>query len=178
MKSWFRLGITIACLSFSARTLVSQARYTATRSTRIQAGVAGMYLRNDYSEDANKGIVVYGDYDFSRWVGLEGEARWGGLISPDKIGENSYLAGPRVTYRRHQITGYGKIMVGRGTITNQFTTGASSFDLYAYGGGLEYKVGSKFNVRVIDGEFQKWPNFAPHTLSPVAISIGIAYVLH
>jgi hypothetical protein len=178
MKSRVRSAVTTACLLFSTHVLVSQARYTATRSTRIQAGAGAMYLKSDYVDDGNQGVVVYGDYDFSRWIGLEAEARWGGIISPGKIGENSYLFGPRVTYRRHRITGYGKIMIGRGTITNQITQGASSFNLFAYGGGVEYKLGNKFNLRVIDGEYQKWPDFAPHTLSPVAISIGIAYILH
>ncbi|ADW69774.1 outer membrane beta-barrel protein [Granulicella tundricola] len=91
-----------ALLSF-APTLFAQAAYTATRSSRIQAGVAVMYLNSDYTDDGNKGLLFFGDYDFNRWVGVEADARLGGLISASDIGENSYSIGPRATYRRGRL---------------------------------------------------------------------------
>ncbi len=46
----------------------------------------------------------------------------------------------------------------------------------AFGGGVEYRVKHHYNLRV-DLEEQKWPDFSPHTLSPIAITAGVAYVI-
>ena len=146
--------------------------------SHIQAGAGVMYLDNDYSDRANQGISVWGDYDFTHLVGVEVEAHFGGIITPDDIGENSYLVGPRFMYHKRKFTGYAKIMLGRGTITNQLLNQSSTFNIVpAYGGGLEYRVAHSLNIRVVDFELQKWPNFEPNTLSPFAISVGLMYVI-
>lgn len=181
IRSWSTAFI-LASLAAFLPNAQGQALATATRTGTIQAGVAGMFLNNDYTARKNEGLVVYGDYDFARlfhlYVGAEAEARFGGLISPDDIGENSYLVGPRLSYRRRNLRVYGKILVGRGTIFHDSPTNntSSSFNLYAGGAGVEYRI-NRFNIRLIDVEQQKWPNFEPNTLSPLAISVGVAYII-
>ncbi len=157
--------------------LHAQASYTATRSTRIQAGVGVLVLKNDYADAYNKGLTLFGDYDFCRFAGIEADAHFGGLVAPDQIGENSYLAGPRFTYRHRKATVYGKVLIGRGSITNQFSNLTASFNAFSYGGGVEYRLAHKLNLRLFDAELQKWPNFESHTLSPVAVTVGLAYIL-
>jgi hypothetical protein len=177
MQTGFKALLLSSTLLLTICRSDAQAVYTATRSSRIQAGFGGLFLNPDYSGRPNQGIGVYVDDDFGRHFGIEAEAHFGGIIAPADVGENSYLIGPRINFRRANLNLYGKIMAGRGTITNQITQGASSFGIYAYGGGLEYRVGRKFNVRPIDVEAQVWPNFYPHGLSPIAITVGIAYVI-
>ena len=174
----FALGAAVF-LPCAART---QAIPTATKSGSIQAGVGAMYLDNDFTDRSNKGLSFWGDYDFLHYkglrVGAELEAHLGGIITPDDIGENSYLAGGRVSfYRRYHLDAYGKFMGGRATITNQDTNAASSFNVYAFGGGIDYRVAHRINIRAVDFELQKWPNFEPHTLSPYAISVGVMYII-
>ena len=103
------------------------------------------------------------------------------MITPDDVTETSYLVGPRISYRRRRLNLYGKIMVGRGTISTVHPTLPNTSSTYniipAYGGGLDYQFSRKLNLRVVDFEVQKWPDFEPHTLSPLAISIGLMYVI-
>ncbi len=179
---WTRTILALAGTLAFIPALHAQAVYAASETAHIQAGFGGLYLRNDYTDRAAEGISLWGDYDFLRFrrvdVGLEVAAHFGGIQTPDDIGENSYLFGPRFSYRRHRLTGYAKILVGRATITNQLLKQSSSYNvLGAYGGGIEYRVARKFNIRAVDLELQKWPDFEPHTLSPVAISVGVSYII-
>ena len=171
---------TIFCLTFSLafiQQLNAQAVYTAERSARISIGVGGSHLNTDYAPNPTYGPSFFADIDLFRHLGLEGEGHIGGVVSPDDIGENSYLAGPRVFLRRSRFTGYGKLMLGRGTITNQLFNLSSSYNIYAYGGGLEYRAARRITVRAIDFEQQKWPDFPPHGLSPLVVTVGASYII-
>ena len=185
MRQLCPFAVILASLAaFLPNAATGQALPTAVKSGTIQAGGAVEYLNNDYSElHHNAGPVIYVDYDFLRvfhlHAGLEAEARFGGIYSPDDIGENTYLIGPRLSYRRGNLNIYAKVLVGRGTIFHNSATNntSSSFNVFAGGGGVEYRVRQRFNIRFIDVEEQKWPNFEPNTLSPFALSAGVAYII-
>jgi len=181
MKRWTALLVLLAALLYVAPQAGAQAVYTATRKTRIQVGAGALYLKNDYTERANEGVTVWGDYDFSKYIGLELEGHFGGIRVPDDINENSYLVGPRLSYRRGRLNIFGKVMVGRGTISTQYTSqpnSSASYNMFAGGGGLEYRASRSFNIRVADIEMQNWYAFKPHSLSPLAVSAGLFYVFH
>ena len=169
------LGLAIHLLP--ATPCEAQAIYAATRTGHLQAGVGGLLLNTDYGARDNKGLAFWADYDFSRHVGLEAGYRLGGLIAPGGIAEDTFLAGPRVLVRRGRATGYARVMAGRGRIENEFYGQASTFNLYSLGGGVEYKVSRRLNVRAVDFELQKWPDFRPSSLSPTVITIGLSYVI-
>ena len=176
MKKWSSSIFGIAALLVLVSTLHAQAVPTGIRKSDIQVGAGVMILNNDYTDKDDKGISIWGDYDFNRLVGVEVEAHFGTIISPSDIGENSYLVGPRIMYHKRKFTVYGKLMLGRGSIIDQFHNTSSSYNIVpAYGGGLEYRVKERFNIRVVDFELQKWPDFEPNTLSPLAISVGLMY---
>ena len=171
---------TIFCFIFSLAlipNLHSQAVYTAERTARISVGAGGSHLNTDYAPEATYGPSLFVDVDFLRHLGVEAEGHLGGVISPDDIGENSYLAGPRAFLRRNRFTGYGKLMLGRGIITNQLYNLSSSYNIYAYGGGLEYRAARRITVRAIDFEMQKWSAFPPNGLSPLVITVGASYII-
>ncbi len=171
---------TIFCLTFSLAfipQLNAQAVYTAERTSRITVGAGGSYLNTDYAPKPTYGPSFFADIDVFRHLGLEAEGHFGGIISPDDIGENSYLAGPRAFIRRSRFTGYAKLMLGRGIITNQLFNLSSSYNIYAGGGGLEYRAARRITVRAIDFEMQKWPNFPPNGLSPLVVTVGASYII-
>jgi hypothetical protein len=178
MKRWSSLVFGFASLLILVPSLHSQAVYTADSRTRIQAGIGVLALNPDYTDAKVVGLSAWGDYDFSRYVGAEISAHFENIITSTDIAEDSYMIGPRFTYRRRRMTVYAKAMVGRGTITNQLYNLSSSYNLYAFGGGLEYKLGRRWNVRVLDFEQEEWINFQPHTLGPTAVTIGLSYIIH
>jgi hypothetical protein len=140
--------------------------------------VGYLFLKPDYVNTNIQGVSFWGDYDFLKHVGVEASVHIGSIITPSDIDENSYMVGPRFMIRRHKFTGYAKFIFGRATITNTDYNLSSSYNAYAYGGGLEYRATRKINVRVLDFEYQQWPNFEPNTLSPIAITVGAAYIIH
>jgi len=181
MKKFLTSVLGVASLLVLVPSMRAQAVYTAERTSRIQAGGGLLYLNNDFTPGSVYGGSFWGDFDFSRHIGLEIEGHLGSLITPDDVTETSYLVGPRISYRRRRLNLYGKIMVGRGTISTVHPTLPNTSSTYniipAYGGGLDYQFSRKLNFRVVDFEVQKWPDFEPHTLSPLAISIGLMYVI-
>lgn len=178
MKKLPNLVVILAGFLMLAPSLLAQAVYTAERTTRVQAGVGVLELNPDYTTEKVIGLSAWADYDFSRHIGAEISTHFGSLITSSDIAENSYMIGPRFTYRRKGLTAYAKVLVGRATITNQLYNLSSSYNAYAFGGGLEYRVGRRLNVRVIDLEQQEWPNFQPHSLSPTVATIGLSYIIH
>lgn len=178
MKKWIQTLLGVAGLLILTPVLHGQAAPAGIYKAHIQAGAGAMFLNNDYTDRKNYGLSLWGDYDFTRLIGVEVEAHLGGIVSPDDIGENSYLVGPRISYHKRKFTVYGKLMIGRGTITNQELNQSSSYNILpAFGGGLEYRIKPHFNIRVFDLEIQKWPDFEPNTLSPLAVSVGLSYVI-
>lgn len=177
MKNFLLALLCLAGVSMATRSISAQAIFTATESTRIQVGGGVTSLNTDYVPRATQGVSFWADYDFHKFLGVEAEGHLAGIISPDDIGENSYLIGPRILYRKRHLTAYGKLLVGRGTITDQVRNHSSTFNLYAFGGGLEYKVSRRLNLRAVDFEMQKWPDFEPNTLSPTVITVGLSYVI-
>ncbi|SNT39270.1 Outer membrane protein beta-barrel domain-containing protein [Granulicella rosea] len=165
-------GVFAGATAASAQALPSAAGGGGT----VQVGVGGTFLNPDYGSKNNGGITAFADYDFMRFVGVEGEAHFGGLISPSDITENTYLAGPRVSYHYNKLTGYGKALFGRGTILNQDTGQSSAFFAIVYGGGVDYRITQHINIRCIDFEQEKWRAFEPHTLSPYTVTVGVSYV--
>jgi hypothetical protein len=119
------------------------------------------------------GMGAYADLKVTRWVQIEGEARWLRFNEYAHNGEDNYLIGPRVpfTYRRFpRWTPYGKVLVGFGK--GDFLYG-NTFNL-AFGGGLDYRLNNRFSIRAFDLEYQRWST-APYTLYPYGASVGLGY---
>lgn len=184
MKKWSSLIFGAACLFVFLPSLRAQAISTATRSgSGLQVGAGLLRLNNDESFHLiNYGITAWADYDFYKFIGVEAEAHFGSIKRADGIGQDTYLVGPRFTYHRRKIGVYGKFLYGHGIIKNEAQQNIpgytnSGYTVYAYGGGVEYRVSHHLNVRPIDIEEQKYPDFYPHTLSPIALSFGASYVI-
>jgi hypothetical protein len=157
----------------------AQAVPTASRAGTIQIGLGGTFVSPDYGSKYAKGLSIYGDFDFTHHLGVEGDIHFASLITPTDIGENSYLIGPRYRYSRNRFTAYGKALFGIGQFQFQqgtYGSGSSAtYGVYAFGGGLDVRATHHINVRAIDFEYQKWPGFAPNGLTPYATTIGVAY---
>ena len=179
------MKIKLSCLLLSAASLLflvpssqAQADYTASKGSRIQAGAGYLFLKPDYVETNIQGVSIWGDYDFWKFVGAEVSVNLGSIITPSDISENSYQVGPRFLYHRRRFTGYGKILFGRATLDkSNYVNQSIGYNIYSFGGGLEYKLTRRINIRAIDFDYQQWPNFEPHTLSPIAITAGASYII-
>ena len=116
-------------------------------------------------------------------IGVEANAHILTLHTPQDLGEDTYEAGPRFFWRKGRFVPYGKALVGYGSFIvqeiqdNPGKFNATSF-MYSLGGGVDIDFRHHITVRAFDLEYQKWPNFANHGLSPTIGTVGVAYRFH
>jgi hypothetical protein len=174
---WQSVAGLLTCvfgLSIGAR---SQATPTASKVGNLQIGIGGLLVSTDYTPKKAGGLTVYGDFDFTKHIGIEGDIHFGSIITPADLGEDSYLLGPRFVIGHKRFSGYGKVLFGVGRLNYQqgfFASNASfTYKIYAFGGGLDIKATRRLNVRAIDVELQKWPGYG-NGLSPIVTTVGVA----
>lgn len=150
------------------------------RQVALQVGLAASSYTLDYADGREEGLAIYADLDLPKHLGIEALYRNASIQTPHDIGENHALIGPRISVRKGRFLPYGKALIGIGTITFQqgyFSSDSSqSYLTYAFGAGLDYHVSRHWNIRAIDFEYQLWPTFQPHGLTPTGFSAGAAYV--
>ncbi len=173
---------TLFCLwYFSASALHGQAAPTATRTFVLkgQIGIAGTQMNPDFVPGTDRGFMIYGDLDLTRYLGAEVLYRNAAIVSPTDFGLSNYLIGPRVRFSRGRFTPYAKFLLGYGIVNFQrgyFSKDFSeSHKMYAFGGGVDFTATQHLILRLFDYEAQMWPGFQPHGLTPSSESIGIAY---
>jgi opacity protein-like surface antigen len=156
----------------------AQALPTAVAKGSFQVGGGFSYAHPDYTPKNIQGISVFGDFDFTRHIGVEADLHYITLITPGDLGETSYLAGPRFIYPKGRFKIYGKALFGTGTIVIQEVQdnpegGAGTYFAYAIGGGLDIQVTNHIVVRAPDVEYQHW-SFQTG-LTPTVLTIGAAF---
>ena len=158
----------------------AQATPTAIRRGAVQLGIAGASYTLDYGEGREEGFSIYGDVDIRSYFGAEVAYTNASLITPFDIGENHLMAGPRLHFDKGRFSPYIKAMMGVATIKFQqgYNSRAYSQSYFAYGlgGGIDFHLKRHVNLRLIDYQYQRWPGFPPHGLTPTGISAGVAYV--
>lgn len=156
-----------------------QAIPTASRLGSIQFGVGGTLNKPDFGQTNMEQITFYGDLDLQHHIGLEGTIHYS-VNTPDDVSENTYLVGPRFVVRHKRIDGYAKALFGAGHFGLQAGSFAdpntSTYFVYVIGAGVDVRVARHINIRAFDFEFQKWPTFGANGLTPMAGTIGVAYV--
>lgn len=122
------------------------------------------------------GAGAYADLKFTRWVQIEGEARWMRFNQYANIYQDNYLIGPRVPIHRFgKADIYGKALVGFSNMNFDPGNDHGRFTTVAFGGGVDYKLTRRLTFRAIDAEYQYWPTWGNSSLSPYGASMGIGY---
>ncbi|HEX5284534.1 MAG TPA: outer membrane beta-barrel protein [Bryocella sp.] len=183
MKKTCLLFLSLSLVSMLPSTLHAQATAAATRGGMAQVGAGYTYSNEDeYPGKHLQGASIYGTFDLNNHLGVEGDVHMASVFkSYFNYKETSYDAGLRWAEHYRKFSPYGKALVGFGhssAVTPQQIVGGStpgSYFLFGLGGGLDYSLSDKINVRVIDFEYQRWPNFPPHGLTPPLFTFGVAY---
>lgn len=158
----------------------AQATATAERAGDLQIGVGFSNANTDYLPYRVNGETIYFDFDTKyHHLGLEGEFRFL-KDSPSNIYEKTYEIGPRYSRTYGKFVPYGKVLYGRGVFNfanNGVTTANLAYNMFAFGGGTDYKLIRSVNLRA-DFEYQKWLSFPPNGLTPTVFTLGAAYHFH
>jgi hypothetical protein len=133
----------------------------------------------DYGQRILGGGLLFADVNPTWRYGIEAEARYLHFHTFEGVTETNYFVGPRVMLKPGPIRPYVKFLVGAGRITLPLGYAQGTFFTYAPGGGVDYIVGDRLTVRIVDFEYQMWPGFSSYgELRPYGISSGISLRLN
>lgn len=169
----------IAALAYATPKASAQARPAAAGpDTYVAVGGGVSAFQADYGQRVLGGGVVYADVNPTWRYGFEGEARYLRLHTDEDVTETNYLAGVRVALKPWGFQPYAKLLVGAGRISLPFHYGEGTYLTFAPGGGVDYSISDRLSVRVIDFEYQIWPDFSYGPLRPYGISAGLKFRLN
>lgn len=180
MKYFYIALSAVILVALPLSRAAAQATYAGDRDGVIQVGVAYTNSQTDEYFKRTTGVTLYGAIDFKKHLGAEADIHLGGIIkAPESFSESSYDVGLRYIYRFRRYDLYAKGLVGIGQPKADppaFVTGVpGTYFLYAGGGGLDIRLLRNVIVRAVDFEYQRYPGFPQHALTPSMISIGAAY---
>jgi opacity protein-like surface antigen len=176
LKNFFAVASFVGLLSYASLGY-SQALPTATSHGAAQLGFGWSWAKPDYGEKTIQGITAFGDFDFTPHIGAEAEYHYLSLETPNDLGENSFLVGPRYVLTRGKYSLYAKALIGVGDIVIQEVSEypqspAGNYTAFAGGGGVDYRATRHIVVRG-DFEYQHW-NYR-NGLTPTVFTVAAAY---
>lgn len=141
----------------------------------------------DYGYQRLYGVGAFADYNLSPRLGAEAEVRFHRFHQLNHIHEETYLIGPRLSYRHKRYNFFGKALFGIGEFNFPYNAAHGGYFAMGLGGGLDYRVIGRLYVRG-EYEYQIWPTFIgppdphpiplvnrPNGLTPNGISVGASY---
>lgn len=167
-------AFAIVMLVGSGSLLHGQASPTASRRGDAQVGGGYSIASPDYGQPKIKGFNFYGDFDFTRHLGVEAEFHFVKAPGNGAIYEKTYEIGGRYFRTYGRVIPYGKIMVGRGVFNYPGNVANLAYNMYAIGAGSDFRIKDWLNARA-DYEYQNWTGFPTSGLTPQVFSIGVAY---
>ena len=156
----------------------AQALYAATApGAYVAVGSTYSSYQIEYGQRVLGGIAVHADINFTREIGIEAEGRWLRQNQEASANETTYLVGPRYQFRfRHgPIQPYAKVLVGEGIFNFPYNYERGEYFVVAPGAGIELKISEALKIRLIDVEYQRWPQFTYGPITPYGIGFGFTY---
>ena len=141
----------------------------------VAVGVAGSGFNSGYGQQRLIGPTVYLDANLYRRIGFEAEGRQLRFHTQEDLRQTTYLAGVRFSARGYNVRPYTKLLAGMGVMTFPFHDARGKYLVVAPGAGLDWRVRhSGLQVRVLEVEYQYWPQFTFGPLRSWGISTGVS----
>jgi hypothetical protein len=133
---------------------------------------SGYYV--GYGQRKLLGPAVFVDATSRGPFGIEAEARWLNLNETAGVHDETYLVGPRFAFKEMgQFQPYAKVLLGVGQFTFPYNYAQGSYFVVAPGAGCDFRVNRRIYLRLVDFEYQDWPQFTYGALPSYGISSGI-----
>jgi hypothetical protein len=173
----FRIALALAvAIGCPLQRAGAQALTTASgpgMSIAIGGGYTGMEL--DYGKRLLGGGMAYLDANITPSFGAEAEVKFLRQNTAEDVNETTYLLGARYALPNRRVQPYIKVLAGVGQINFPYHYASGSYLVIAPGGGIDYHFPGRFAIRVIDFQYQDWPQFTYGSLRPYGVSAGISF---
>jgi hypothetical protein len=119
------------------------------------------------------GITAFADLETKRRIGIEGEARWLVFHQTANVNATTYTAGARYHFDFGRFQPYAKGLVGIGNFNFPYNLATGQYLVVEPGGGVDWHFNRRIRVRIVDAEYQLWPQFTYGRLNVLSVSTGI-----
>lgn len=155
-----------------------QAKYAGTGpGSLVTVGVTASGFQSSYGHQYLGGVGGYVDANVTWRLGIEGEARFLRFHEQADTYETTYLIGPRVSFGKHRWNPYAKVLVGMGKFNFPYDYGYGSYFVVAPGAGVDLRLNRRVRLRLVDFEYQEWPQFTFGAIQPYGVSAGISFAV-
>jgi hypothetical protein len=137
-------------------------------------GITGSFLNINYGQRWVGGGSVYVDGNMYRKIGAEFQFQTLRFHEVSTTRQTTYLAGPRYSFRARGLVPYVKVLAGVGRFTFPYGFGYGNYFVVAPGAGVDFDLNRRLKVRLVDVQYQDWPQFSFGELHPYGVSAGIS----
>lgn len=180
LRTVLHLGLVFTTLLLAGRANAQALAAASGPGSYIAVGAGLSGFNSDYGKQKLAGALVIVDAQPHWRVGFEGEARFLNLHNRQQLTETTYLGGLRVELlpRPGRWNPYAKFLAGAGEITLPYGYAHGSFLTYAPGAGVDLALSDRLSLRLVDVEYQRWPQFTYGSLKPYGVSTAIMFRLN
>ena len=161
----------------------------AGRGGNQQLYVGGIFsdFDPDYGYQRLYAAGAFADYYRTPRLGAEAEVRFLRFNQLSHIHQDTYLVGPKISYRKKRYNFYGKALFGLAEFNFPFNAAHGSYFAIEFGGGLDYRIAHRLYLRA-EYDYQIWPGFVgppdphpvplvnrPNGLTPNGFTVGASY---
>ena len=139
----------------------------------LSAGGTASGYSLGYGEQKLLGVSAFVDVDGKRHMGVEGEARWLTYHQTNEEHATTYMIGPRYSMYYGRFQPYVKGLIGVGQFNYPHNLGKDNDLVLAPGGGVDFRLTHRIRLRVVDFEYQLWPQFHYGMMSSYGLSTGL-----
>ena len=160
-----------------ARPACAQVQASAERGgVTLAAGGTFSYNYVGYGQRNLLGASAFADVGNRSFIGLEAEGRWLRFNEVADVHADTYLIGPRFTFKTMgRFHPYAKVLVGYGQFTFPYNYAYGTYLVVAPGAGCDFRLNSRMSIRLVDLEYQDWPQFTYGALPAYGVSSGIRF---
>jgi len=177
-KFWDNLGWVLLVLAGSLWCPAMARAQVAAPATeggfRLSAGATGSYAYLQYGQRNLLGPAAFVDVDTVRKFGIEAEGHWLDFHQIADEHAETYSAGLRYHWDLARFEPYAKGLVGFANFNFPYNYAHGRYLTVTAGGGLDFPLTQRFNVRVVDVEWQDWPQFTFGNMNSVGASAGFS----
>jgi hypothetical protein len=141
----------------------------------IYAGLLASSFTLRYREQKIQGAAAFIDIAGKSPLGLEAEARWLAFPATQNVHIATRLIGPRYRWKRGRYQVYVKGLAGVGSLAFADQYARGSHVVFAPGGGIDFRPVGRLYVRLVDVEYQYWPDLAAYPWASYGLSAGLRY---
>jgi len=144
----------------------------------VAAGGTVSLYEVGYGQRELAGVSAYVDTNLTTRYGIESEARWLVLHQAADVHATTWLAGPRVSIDAlafHGFSPYVKVLAGVADFNYPYNYATGKYFVVSPGVGVDYRISQRMRIRLIDVEYQTWPQFSFGTMNSYGVSIGLSY---